>query len=378
VDTKTASINVIRLHSADWLSDRDKLGMSTVQEEHTLPNQPAVDRPHLPQRNDTLEVLPDIPTIVTDKEAPSQKTGKTLLSGTEATQHHQSLDEILDTKSVTSYAVTVKDLHGKGVQLPPPPRAADGEKDFECPYCYIICPARYGRGRAWRTHLLQDLQPYICTYSDCDSSEQLFRSRREWAEHEASHRKAWRCPEHPAAIYKTSTGLEEHFRREHADSFPESQLSAIVKVGETTTVDVRDHCPICSAPAHTDGLGDFHNHIANHLERIATFALPIGNEDESDGASSVASRGRSESSQSRNMSDLSLPSDATDNLEAVPTQGIVESERAGSVDSSKFYKSRCLVHTMVRIAINSPTNRLAVDSHISASLEFSIVLAALA
>ena len=212
---------------------------------------------------------------------------------------------------MTSYAVTVKDLHGKGVELPPPPRVADGEKDFECPYCYIICPARYGRGRAWRTHLLQDLQPYVCTLPDCDSSEQLFRSRREWAEHEASHRKAWRCPEHPTAVYKSSAGLEDHLRREHADSVPNSQLPAIVKVGETTTIDLRPACPICCAPASTEGLGDFHNHIANHLERIATFALPTGLGEDSDGASSAASRGRSDSGSSRNMSGFSLPSDTS-------------------------------------------------------------------
>src|SRR5690349_20879151 len=116
--------------------DRDKLGMSTVTEDGG--NQPAPIRPDPPPRIDTLEAQPDMPIVFTPKEAPSQMTGKTLLSGTEATQHYQSLDEIIDTKSVTSYAVTVKDLHGKGVELPPPPRAADGDKDFECPYCYII------------------------------------------------------------------------------------------------------------------------------------------------------------------------------------------------------------------------------------------------
>jgi hypothetical protein len=318
--------------------------MSTVQEEDAHPEQPVIDRPNLHQRNDTLEVLPDIPAVITHQEAHSQKTGKTLLSGTEATQHHQSLDEIVDTKSVTSYAVTVKDLHGKGVDLPPPPHAADGEKDFECPYCYIICPARYGRGRAWRTHLLQDLQPYVCTYSECDSSEQLFRSRREWAEHEASHRKAWRCPEHSAAVYKTSSGLEDHFRREHADSFPESQLSAIVKVGETTTVDIRPKCPICSAVAETEGLGDFHNHIANHLERIATFALPTSTEDESDGASGVASRGRSESSESRNMSDFSLPSDSIAKSETLFDSELIES---GELAPAGFGRSERLTHYTV-------------------------------
>jgi hypothetical protein len=310
--------------------------MSTIEEEQIRPEQPVVERPTLNQRNDTLEVLLDIPAIVTPQEAHSQRTGKTLLSGTEATHHHQSLDEIVDTKSVTSYAVTVKDLHGKGVELPPPPRAADGDKDFECPYCYIICPARYGRGRAWRTHLLQDLQPYVCTYSECESSEQLFRSRREWAEHEASHRKAWRCPEHPAAVYKTSSGLEEHFRREHAESFPESQLASIVKVGETTTIDDRHKCPICNAVADTEGLGDFHNHIANHLERIATFALPTSTEDESDGASGVASRGRSESSESRNMSDFSLPSGSIAKSETFADSKIIKSDQPTPVDSGKF------------------------------------------
>jgi hypothetical protein len=300
------------LDRTDSAIDRDKLGVSTISEEQTLHDQHELNRPDPPQRNDTLEAQPDVPMVLHNHDVPSQKTGKTLLSGTEATQHHQSLDELVDTKSVTSYAITVKDLHGKGVELPPPPRAADGEKDFECPYCYIICPARYGRGRAWRTHLLQDLQPYICTYPECDTAEQLFRSRREWVAHEASHRKAWRCPEHPAAIYKSSAGLEDHLRREHSDTLPETQLPAIVKVGETTTVEIRSRCPICCVSSDTEGLGDFHNHVANHLERIATFALPTGTGDDSDG---VSSGDRSESSNSRDMSGLSLPSDASDDSE---------------------------------------------------------------
>ena len=236
-----------------------------------------------------------MPTINTPKPTPSQKTGKTLLSGTEATHHHQSLDDIVDTKSVTSYAVTVKDLDGKGIDLPPPPKAATCDKDFECPYCWIVCPARYGKGRAWKTHLLQDLQPYICTHRDCKSSELLFRSRREWAEHEATHRKLWRCPEHVNALYNTQAGLENHLRQEHIGSFPDDQIAIMAKIGETIAVDSRDKCPICFVPTATEGLGDLQSHIANHLERLATFALPHGREDDEDGASSVASRGSSNS-----------------------------------------------------------------------------------
>jgi len=116
-----------------WRRHRDKLGVSTLSEEPQA--LPSVERPGT-LRHDTLEVNPDIgPFAVVFKEAPSQRTGRTILSGTEATHHHQSLDDIVDSKSVTSYAVTVKDLTGKGIDLPPPPQAADGERDFECPYC---------------------------------------------------------------------------------------------------------------------------------------------------------------------------------------------------------------------------------------------------
>jgi hypothetical protein len=260
--------------------------------------------------------------INSPKTTPSQKTGKTLLSGTEATHHHQSLDDIVDTKSTTSYAVTVRDLDGKGIDLPPPPKAASSDKDFECPYCWIVCPARYGKGRAWKTHLLQDLQPYICTYQDCESSEQLFRSRREWAEHEATHRKLWRCPEHIAALYNSQSGLENHLRREHIGSFPDEKIAIMAKIGEVTAVDSRDQCPICFVSTDTEGLGDLQSHVANHLERIATFALPHGREDDEDGASSVASRG---SSNSQSLPE-STSTDSSDEIAAL--NGDLESEQS--------------------------------------------------
>ncbi|KAF2446128.1 hypothetical protein P171DRAFT_430342 [Karstenula rhodostoma CBS 690.94] len=295
VDRLARAVTLRRRQFKYWRRHRDKLGISTFQEEPQTPA--AVQRPEAPHRHDTLEAQPGTPGIdPLPKQAPSQRTGKTLLSGTEATHHHQSLDDIVDSKSITSYAVTVKDLSGKGINLPPPPKAADGDKDFECPYCFIICPARYGKGRPWRTHLLQDLQPYVCTYLECQGSDQLFRSRRDWFEHESTHRKAWRCPEHPEAVYNSYSGLEEHIRKHHGDSVPEGQIPSIVKVGETSTIDLRKKCPICWASVETEGMGTLQNHIANHLERIAAFSLPIDVDDDSDGGSSRASRGGTNSS----------------------------------------------------------------------------------
>ena len=145
----------------------------------------------------------------------------------------------------------------------------------------------------FRTHILQDLQPYVCTYKDCKSSDQLFRSRREWSEHEAGHRKLWRCPEHINAVFRSSSSLKDHLHREHPGSFPEEQLSSIIRVGETSAIDLRQACPICFVAATMEG--GLQNHIANHLERLAVFVLPKdidSIEDESDGASSAASHGK--------------------------------------------------------------------------------------
>lgn len=295
VDRLSQAITLRRRQFKYWKRHRDKLSVSTLLEDREIA---FLERPELPPRNHTIDVVeahPETLAVITPRGAVSEKTNKTMLSGTEATFHHEALDDLVDLVSVTSYATTVRDLSGRGIELPPPPRVADGDKDFECPYCFIICPARYGRGRSWRTHLLQDLQPYICTYTECNDHNQLFRSRREWSEHEGSHRKAWRCPEHPTAIYKSKAGLENHLRQEHSGTIPDNQLDTIVNIGETSTVDTREKCPICLVDSQAEGVKDnLQNHIANHLERLAAFALPTTDSigDGVSGGSSMASRGR--------------------------------------------------------------------------------------
>ncbi|KAH6622381.1 hypothetical protein C7974DRAFT_398175 [Boeremia exigua] len=319
------AVTLRRRHFKYWKRHRDKLSVSTIlEQEHEIHAEPTKEGITLTLTNQIAEV--ESPSPVPALAAlPSQRTGRTMLSGTEATHHHQSLDDMVDMKSMTSHAVTVTDIHGKSVNLPAPPKCTDGDRDFECPYCYIICPARYGRGRSWRTHLLQDLQPYVCTYPDCEASEQLFRSRREWIEHEASHRKVWRCPEHPTAVYRSRVGLEEHLRQAHLDSFPETQLDTIVNIGETSTIEMREQCPICLLNADAESMGNFTNHLANHLERFATFALPNSAEEDEDGASSVASRGRTGTTSSQDAIDMSLPSDTSEEL-ATSVHGLQRSD----------------------------------------------------
>jgi hypothetical protein len=133
VERLSGAITLRRRQFKYWRRHREKLDVSTLREEDPQQFAIPIERPEGPPRHDTLEVHPEIPIIKAFKDAPSEKTGKTLLSGTEATHHHQSLDDIVDSKSVTSYATTVRDLTGRGIDLPPSPKGADGERDFECP-----------------------------------------------------------------------------------------------------------------------------------------------------------------------------------------------------------------------------------------------------
>lgn len=76
---------------------------------------------------------------------------KTLMSMTEATKYQNNLDDMTEKGTVVSYASTALDADGHRLELPnPPPEALKG-KDFVCPYCSVICPARYGRRKAWRS-----------------------------------------------------------------------------------------------------------------------------------------------------------------------------------------------------------------------------------
>lgn len=166
----------------------------------------------------------------------------------------------------------------------------------------------------------------MCTYKDCSLSDQMFRSRREWLEHESSsHRKVWRCPGHPDAVYSSHEGLLCHLESTHNSDLGETQLQQLIRLAGTATNDLRQCCPICLVNAKDPGVaGNLHNHIANHLEKLASFALPkfAGPDEAKSGASMDASDGR------RSYSEKS---DATSSLWSVNTQSNRENERQDSI-----------------------------------------------
>ncbi|KAF5570495.1 wd40 repeat protein [Fusarium phyllophilum] len=202
------------------------------------------------------------------------------LSGTNATPYDPALDDRTERQTILSLASTALDADGKGIEVPKPPEEALNGDSFTCPYCWVVCPPKEGRGKTWKSHVLHDLKPYVCTYEACNSANDLYLSRKAWVDHEeAMHRPSWRCRDHPEALYATSASFQSHLLREHDRGLSGEQLEDLTNVSKLGRVDDRDACPICfEEQPFPKGLT---NHLANHLERIALFSLPrtISSED---------------------------------------------------------------------------------------------------
>ena len=68
-------------------------------------------------------------------------------------------------------------------------------------------------------HVYQDLEPYTCTFADCEHGIESFQSRRQWANHEFSkHRKMpkWTCYL-CNFILTTELGVKLHLSEQHSD-----------------------------------------------------------------------------------------------------------------------------------------------------------------
>ncbi|KAK1730954.1 uncharacterized protein BDZ83DRAFT_776467 [Colletotrichum acutatum] len=249
----------------------------------------------MPESFDTIQpaVLPPRILRVTapDSVVVPSSEGVTLLSETEATQIPTQMD-VTDTLSTASHS-TYWSEEGKTTNLPKPPKLESWKSEFTCPYCHVLCPKRDTRGRHWRDHIMQDLQPYQCTYSDCESADVLFTSKDSWTGHESQvHRKVWRCFEHPD-LFTSEDELALHFELSHA-TLGSTQVQEILKHAYTSTQDLRTECPFCLS--HGPFEEDFTSHMASHMERLALFSIPtgMGNDDQgygSDGQSKTSGSG---------------------------------------------------------------------------------------
>lgn len=148
--------------------------------------------------------------------------------------HDSALGSSLPT-TASSYAETVMTYGtsaGKQVRIPPLSDDAKQGKPFPCVACGRS--VRFTQNSAWKRHLYDDLQPYMCLEAKC--LQQSFANRRDWIGHLRTH--------YSAAWNSVS-------------------------------------CPLCFQAA---GSGQFSvmTHLGRHLEEISLAALPVYPDEDDD------------------------------------------------------------------------------------------------
>ncbi|CAM1509045.1 Fc.00g027840.m01.CDS01 [Cosmosporella sp. VM-42] len=259
------SITLRRKYFGYWKKHANKLSRS-------------IESPNLISKLSQFKVSSPVP-LAFDRGQPQAQRARVPdfqpqpVSETNATPYNAALDDTSERGSILSVASTALDAEGNGVEIPSAPIQAQRGEDFSCPYCNVLCSAKQGHGKAWKAHVLYDLQPYICTYANCPLPKELYRSRKQWAEHENSvHRSCWRCFDHQDCVYTSPEGLRNHLESEHEGAIKEAQIADLIRLCAFNFEDARKVCPICfQQQPFTRGLT---NHLANHLERFALFALP--------------------------------------------------------------------------------------------------------
>ncbi|RPA74556.1 hypothetical protein BJ508DRAFT_34096 [Ascobolus immersus RN42] len=147
-----------------WKSHRDKLSgiaehialadISLAHRPGDFGNEEDTHQPRMELRLDSSRY--DISGPVEHRPEPPPKgtsshiTGLTRTTATEATRFSKAdCEEPSYAESIASFATTTVDEYA--VEYPDPPDdPIFNDKDFECPFCFTICPQRYRSKRVWK------------------------------------------------------------------------------------------------------------------------------------------------------------------------------------------------------------------------------------
>lgn len=214
----------------------------------------------------------------------------------------------------------------------------------------------YGTDCAYRDHILRDLQPYMCTYTECTESNAMYSSKSSWLEHESrTHRMVWRCFEHKD-LFRSKEALVKHLETSHS-TLSTVQIQHMAGLAHASTTDERKECPFCLSSGPFEA--SLPDHMALHMERLASFSVTrhTGEEDEAAGGSnSGAAQGdRSMSS----LRDVSL--DFSDVGSTIPSTNDITSPQVENPIDQKTQEE-----TQEKIEASSPNLVFSVNDDDSA------------
>ncbi|MCJ1471573.1 hypothetical protein MMC13_000213 [Lambiella insularis] len=214
-----------------------------------------------------------------------EKDNTTVFSETTASDRVR--EEVKSVASGSSFATSVGSI--QKARIPSMPKAAHSGLPFECPYCRAIeC---VNDTNAWIKHVHRDLQPYMCTFENCKTPNEMYEGRRQWFNHELQqHRRTWACNSHCRRKYASAEALITHVKKAMPGLYSNEQLPTLVEMW-AAPIDVLtvSPCPLCGD--EIAGTLQLQGHIGRHLEEIALFALPndsTGSDEDEDNHASAA------------------------------------------------------------------------------------------
>jgi uncharacterized C2H2 Zn-finger protein len=175
-----------------------------------------------------------------------------------------------------------------------------------CCFLSHICPELI----CFRKHVFDDLQPYICSYSDCDNGINAFTSQRAWMDHEfINHRidRQWPCTQ-CHEIFHQAEDFRGHLQQVHAELFNPAQVDHVINAASRISIQAveKQQCPFCQTVV-SNTKRRFQAHVGKHMQHIALAALPPSEDSNSDDASLQTDQ--SQGSESDELSDI--PREAT-------------------------------------------------------------------
>ncbi|KLU87651.1 hypothetical protein MAPG_06646 [Magnaporthiopsis poae ATCC 64411] len=222
------------------------------------------------------------PVSQAEKPPPSQ-TGLSQVPTATAIAPGLDIKEVIRPKWSPSQ-LTVGTVTQDTQDYPRCPKAlADGPAKgmIQCPYCAEILPGEYvKKDKRWRSHVANDLIPYMCVFEDCSTPDEMYASTFELTRHtiDAHGNPYWVCEHCPVGaadgVMESPWEWDAHMKREHPGGFREAELPLLRDASRQTLIPPVA-CPLCHTcqglPSET-----LDEHIAKHLHAFALLSLPWG------------------------------------------------------------------------------------------------------
>ncbi|KAF8847385.1 hypothetical protein BDZ45DRAFT_754949 [Acephala macrosclerotiorum] len=165
--------------------------------------------------------------------------------------------------------------------LPRPIKTPFEAREFECPYCYLVCPVDEFTKANWDRHIIHDLAPFICVLENCPTPNNMYSSITSWTSHmRAEHAcYGWTCISqmHPLYIFYSKDEFKDHMFTKHNEEFLPKELDTIAQECygclPTPTSEVLSQCPFCDEFREPDPRPTLEKHVAEHLLSFAQFSL---------------------------------------------------------------------------------------------------------